>query len=51
MPLSNYAVAMAQEVKIDVIPDLATTYTYFRATAFFNGKPILAANGWQLKTV
>lgn len=51
MPLSNYAIAMAQEFRVTPIRKPGDTNTYFQAEAFFNGKPILAGNGWQLKTV
>lgn len=50
-PLSNYAVGMAQEFRITPIRVKGDTNTYFQAEAFFNGKPILAENGWQLKTI
>jgi len=49
MPLSNYAIAMAQEFRVTPIRQVGDTNTYFQAEAFFNGKPILAGNGWQLK--
>lgn len=49
--LSNYAVGMAQEFRITPIRVKGDTNTYFQAEAFFNGKPILAGNGWQLKTI
>jgi hypothetical protein len=42
---------VAAELNIIPIRKAGDTNTYFQAEAFFNGKPILAANGWQLKTV
>lgn len=48
MDLKNYVIAMARELVIEPIKTVGTAGTYFQATAFFNGKPILAANGYQL---
>lgn len=50
MPMSNYGVAMAQELVVDPIKVKGDTNTYFQATMFFNGKPIVPKNGWQLVT-
>ena len=51
MPMSNYAVGMADELQIDPIKVKGDTNTYFQATSFFNGKPIVAKNGWQLVAI
>lgn len=51
MDLNNYVIGMARELVIEPIRAPGTAGVYFHANAFFNGKPILAANGWQLKTV
>lgn len=51
MDPANYAIGVAAELNIIPIRKPGDTNTYFQAEAFFNGKPILAANGWQLKTV
>lgn len=51
MSLSNYGVAIANEMTIDPIKVKGDTNTYFQATMFFNGKVILPVNSWQLKTI
>lgn len=51
LDLSNYAIACAREFSIVPIRAVGTAGTYFQATGFYNGKPILAANGWQLEAV
>lgn len=51
MDPKNYVIAMARELVIEPIRAVGTAGVYFQATAFFNGKPILAANGAQLKAV
>jgi len=51
MPMSNYAVAMASEMYIEPIKVKGDISTYFQASMFFNGKPIVAKNGWQLITI
>jgi len=51
MDPANYAIGVAAALNIIPIRKAGDTNTYFQAEAFFNGKPILAANGWQLKTV
>jgi len=51
MDPANYAIGVAAELNIIPIRKAGDTNTYFQAEAFFNGKPILAGNGWQLKTV
>ena len=51
MDLKNYCIAMARELQIEPIRAPGTAGVYFQATAFFNGKPIIAANGYQLKAV
>ena len=51
MDPKNYVIAMARELVIEPIRTPGTAGVYFQATSFFNGKPILAANGYQLKAV
>ena len=51
MDPANYVIAVAEELNLIPIRVKGDTNTYFQAEMFFNGKPILAANGWQLKTV
>jgi len=51
MDPKNYVIAMARELVIEPIRTPGTAGVYFQATSFFNGKPILAANGAQLKAV
>jgi HK97 family phage major capsid protein len=48
MPMSNYGVAMATEVIIEPIKVKGDTNTYFQATMFMNGAPIVESNLWQL---
>lgn len=48
MPMSNYALAIAQELDITPIRVKGDSRTYFQATAFFNGKVILPKNAWAL---
>ena len=45
----HYVIAVAREMTIEPIRTPGTAGTYFQATAFFNGKPVLAANGFQLE--
>jgi len=51
MDPKNYVIAMARELVIEPIRTPGTAGVYFQATSFFNGKPILAANGYQLKAI
>ena len=51
MDLKNYVIAVAREMQIEPIRSPGTAGVYFQATSFFNGKPIIAANGYQLKAV
>lgn len=51
MDPKNYVIAMARELVIEPIRTPGTAGVYFQATSFFNGKPILDANGYQLKAV
>ena len=51
MDPKNYVIAMARELVIEPIRTPGTAGVYFQATSFFNGKPILAANGYKLKAV
>lgn len=51
LDLQNYAIACAREFTIEPIRAPGTAGVYFQATGFYNGKPILAANGWQLEAV
>lgn len=48
MPMSNYALAIAQELDITPIRVKGDSKTYFQAQAWFNGKVILPANAWGL---
>jgi HK97 family phage major capsid protein len=48
--LSDYGVAMASELTIEPIKKVGDTNTYFQATLFANGKPILAKNWYGLVT-
>lgn len=48
---SHYVIAMARELQIEPLRTPGTAATYFQATSFFNGKPVLAANGYQLEAV
>lgn len=49
LDLSNYAIACAREFTIEPIRAPGTAGVYFQATGFYNGAPIIAANGWQLE--
>jgi len=51
MDMKNYVIGMARELQIEPIRTPGTAGVYFQATSFYNGKPILAANGYQLKAV
>ena len=51
MDPANYAIGVAAELNIIPIRKAGDTNTYFQAEAFFNGKPIIAANGYQLKAL
>ena len=51
MDMKNYVIAVAREMQIEPIRAPGTAGVYFQATSFFNGKPIIAANGYQLKAV
>jgi HK97 family phage major capsid protein len=51
MPLSNYGVAIANEMEITPIKVKGDTNTYFQATMFFHGTTIVTTNGWALKTI
>ena len=51
MDMKNYVIAVAREMQIEPIRTPGTAGVYFQATSFFNGKPILASNGYQLKAV
>jgi len=51
MDLKNYVIAVAREMQIEPIRTPGTAGVYFQATSFFNGKPIIAANGYQLKAL
>jgi HK97 family phage major capsid protein len=50
-PLDQYALAVAQEVTIEPMRKVGDLNTYFQASAYFNGAPILPANFWALKAV
>lgn len=49
LDLENYAFAIAKEMNIEPVKTPGTAVTYYQAINFMNAKPILAANGWQLK--
>ena len=51
MDLKNYCFGVAREFQIEPIRAPGTAGVYFQAVGFMNGKPILAANGYQLKAV
>jgi hypothetical protein len=51
MDLKNYCFAVAREMQIEPIRTPGTAGVYFQAVAFMNGKPVIAANGYQLKAV
>lgn len=51
MDLKNYCFAVAREMQIEPIRTPGTAGVYFQAVSFMNGKPIIAANGYQLKAV
>lgn len=51
MDLKNYCFAVAREMQIEPIRTPGTAGVYFQAVAFINGRPIIAANGYQLKAV
>jgi len=46
--LQDYGVAIAAELAIDPIKKVGDTNTYFQATMFFNGAPIVPANWYGL---
>lgn len=51
MDFANYAIGVARELVIEPLKKVGDTNTYYQASMFFNGKPILAGNGFQLKTI
>jgi len=51
MDLKNYCFAVAREMQIEPIRTPGTAGVYFQAVNFMNGKPVIAANGYQLKAV
>lgn len=51
MSMSNYGVAIANDLEIVPVRVKGDPSTYFQATMFFNGSTILPANGWKLVTV
>jgi HK97 family phage major capsid protein len=48
--LDNYAFGLASEIAIKPKEKVGDSNTYFEATVFANGKPILAKNFWGLVT-
>jgi HK97 family phage major capsid protein len=48
--LDDYALAMASEINIDPIKKAGDTNTYFQASVFANGAPIIPKNFYALKT-
>ena len=51
LDLQNYVFAIAREMSITPVRAQGTAMTYYQAVNFMNAKPVLAANGWQLKAV
>lgn len=51
LDLQNYVFAIAREMSITPVRAHGTAMTYYQAVNFMNAKPVLAANGWQLKAV
>ena len=51
LDLSNYVFAIAREMTIEPVKAPGTAVTYYQAVNFMNAKPVLAANGYQLKAV
>jgi HK97 family phage major capsid protein len=49
--LEKYAVAIAAELNIEPIKQLGDTNTYFQATSFANGKPIIEKDFYGLTTL
>jgi HK97 family phage major capsid protein len=47
--LENYGLAMASEIQIEPIKKVGDTYTYFQASVFANGSPILDKEFFGLK--
>lgn len=51
MSMSNYGLAIAQEMTIDPIKVKGDSRTYFQSTSFMNGAVILPVNSWGLVAV
>jgi HK97 family phage major capsid protein len=49
--LDNYGLGMASEINIEPIKKLGDTNTYFQASVFANGTPILAKNFYGLTAI
>jgi hypothetical protein len=49
--LDNYGLGMASEINIEPIKKVGDTNTYFQASVFANGIPIVNKNFYGLKTV
>jgi hypothetical protein len=49
--LDNYALAMASEINIKPIEKVGDTNTYFQASIFANGVPIVPNSFYGLKTI
>jgi HK97 family phage major capsid protein len=49
--LDDYALAMASEINIEPIKKVGDTNTYFQASVFANGLPIIEKNFYGLKTI
>jgi HK97 family phage major capsid protein len=49
--LEDYAVGMASDISIDPIKKPGDTNTYFQASVFANGIPVLEKNFYGLKTI
>jgi HK97 family phage major capsid protein len=48
--LDDYALAMASEINIEPIKKVGDTNTYFQASVFANGAPVVPKNFYALKT-
>jgi HK97 family phage major capsid protein len=49
--LDDYALAMASEINIEPIKKVGDTNTYFQASIFANGAPVIEKNFYGLKTI
>jgi hypothetical protein len=49
--LDNYGLGMASEIIIKPIEKVGDTNTYFQASIFANGTPVVEKNFYGLKTI